>query len=686
MVTPLPTHKEAQLPLHLLQAIRNDAALLLVGSGMSVSLGYPTLKDLIEKIFETVQSALARTDPPNMEWVRSQLASTPDWVAEVIQSASPDKYSAAIRSTFTSPRSRSVSLNHLLTALLPFRGYLTTNYDSLVEDYLSVFSADDIPVFDYSEALKNYAEFTSTRRYVLKLHGCAKKDPERIVLTSRQYYELLNDQRYIRLLASLFSSFTTLCVGFSMRDKDFRSLLEERHHLYERRCPPLYAVIPEGETCPLELALLRDRYNVHLITVSRDNNFAELTALLYSLYCLVFGEDSSTISDKFLAAAANKVHEKHLVDLDAPEHEEDHIRAAKSLLSHFRDSLRPEAFIAFCMECGVRLSPAELNAFADRSLNGRISLRVRTEDSALTREKIAKWVAAELESVPVALAPRHFTAYHKELFHLYSRTLTYLLKHEECWKHIVGVQAEAVPRLNRICQFFKQEGRWSEWLDIAEAAAAFVKESDSVFKPLMQSMLWVYFWTRRFAKVKELLERFPDLDDGAGEHNYADRLRYMRPENLDALIRDIEAREKRDYFAKSMLGRSYARLSLRKEPKRPLLQKAVAHLREAMADASKSGDWIEKSVQSWYLAIVLSDLGEIIEAKHQLAEVRRLDESIMNRVPGIAWLALADYRIAASDSPQKPEHVSELRTKTIRMFKDLGTVDIESFIDKEYYY
>lgn len=686
MYSPLSTEKEAAIPLHLLDEIRSETALLFVGSGLSVAQGFPSWKMLVNKVFEKVQSIISEREDADNKWILDNFDIQPDWVAEAIHLVSPDKYNEAIREIFNKKSSNSVSVNHIICALLPFKGFLTTNYDSLIEDYLSVFCCETFPVFDYDESLRNYAEFSNAQRYVLKLHGDAKKDPERIILTSSDYYKLLQDQRYIRLLSSIFSRHTILCIGFSLRDRDFRHFTEERHNLYGGRCPPLYAIVPEDETCPLEISLMRNKYNIHLLKISRNNDFSELTSFLYSLYCLVFGEDSSSFRSSFIDAARNKIIESGIVDYVELTSEDERFLRAKRLLSHLKDPIRPEAFIAFCLESGVEISKAELISFSDRTLSGSVTLKRPISTDEESRRKLAKWISGELESIPVSHSPRHFTSYHKELFRRYSNTLSTLLCHKDCWEEIIGDSATAETKLIRISQFYKQEGRWNEWLQIAEAASKFLSSKDSIFKPLMQTMLAIYFWTRRYNQASKLLRTYPDLDDKKGEHSYLDRIRYMQPKHLKDLIIDIENRGKLDYFTRSLLGRSYAQLSLHEDDHDKFLNVARNHLEIALHEATESGDWIERSVQSWYLALVFADLGRTEEAKHQLSEVRRLDESIMNRVPGLAWLDLAEYRIAINDPKPNPYRIKELREKTIDSFKKLGTIEIEKFIDHEYYY
>jgi hypothetical protein len=686
-IKPLPTNKEAEIPLYLIEEIRKSSALLLVGSGLSVPLKYPSWEKLIEQIYNRIESSSSAKDAANEQWMLNNSSAQPDWVAEVITSASRNEFYNAIRDIFLANDCKEISINHILMALLSFKGYLTTNYDTLIEDYLSIFSFIRPDVYDYAESLENYARFKLLSRYVLKLHGCIRKNADRIILTASDYYRLLHDQRYIRLLASIFSESTILSIGFSLRDRDFRFFLEERYHLYGARCPPLYAVIPYDETCPLETALLRDKYNVHIIPISESDNYIELTSFLFSLYCIVHREDSSVIGNNFLDIAIFRVQDTGEYKVTPTVTEPVEIISAKAILSVFKDPIDVDVLIAVCFENGINLSSATCMAMADILPDKRVSLKkpisVITEDN---RRVVASWISSELESIPITESPRHLTSYHKSIFGKYANTISYLLKYKEGWEEILGNDAESPNKLTRICQFFKQEGMWKQWLEIANNAQSFIEDRSLLYKPLMQSVLWVYFWTRRYNDAQKLLERIPWLDEKKGEHNYTDRILYMRKDYTKELINKLSKKKDIDYFDISLLGRAYARLYLMEDKDKNHLIKAKEYLSKALEKATESGDWIEMSVQSWYLAIVLSDLGEINDARVHLSEVRRLDENIMSRVPGLAWLDLAEYRMSFNDSTISNFMRSELRKKVVASFNALGTVDIEQYIDNEYYY
>ena len=92
---------------------------------------------------------------------------------------------------------------------------------------------------------------------------------------------------------------------------------------------------------------------------------------------------------------------------------------------------------------------------------------------------------------------------------------------------------------------------------------------------------------------------------------------------------------------------------------------------------------IEIAVQNWYLALVLIDKGDLEKAKAHLAETKRLDENIMERKPGIAWLRVAEYRLALATNAS---NVQSSRRAAYNAMSKLGMKMIDAYLDKEYFF
>ncbi len=130
---------------------------------------------------------------------------------------------------------------HELITAMPFRGYLTTNYDNLLERvYVQVRNRQ----IDWacSDEVKRMATLVQKSPFLLKLHGDLSI-PESIVLAHRDYARLLSDQKYLGVLTDLLANYTFLMLGYSLSDLDILFCIDRlvqkdrsrRHYLLSQR-------------------------------------------------------------------------------------------------------------------------------------------------------------------------------------------------------------------------------------------------------------------------------------------------------------------------------------------------------------------------------------------------------------------------------------------------------------------
>lgn len=107
---------------------------------------------------------------------------------------------------------------------LPFRAFVTTNYDDLIETTVAAMSKQHLLSYRNTSADLKAASY-SKKRYVVHLHG-ATEVPELIVLSRSDYAPLDSMEEYSLYLRHLFRDFTVLFVGYSFRDPDISLFLE----------------------------------------------------------------------------------------------------------------------------------------------------------------------------------------------------------------------------------------------------------------------------------------------------------------------------------------------------------------------------------------------------------------------------------------------------------------------------
>jgi hypothetical protein len=82
-VPPLSALQESQIPVALIRQIRERNVHVLVGSGLSVPIGFPSWEKLIFLIYEKIQDHIW-SDNENREWLKNMFNKAPDWAAEVL--------------------------------------------------------------------------------------------------------------------------------------------------------------------------------------------------------------------------------------------------------------------------------------------------------------------------------------------------------------------------------------------------------------------------------------------------------------------------------------------------------------------------------------------------------------------------------------------------------------------------
>jgi len=130
---------------------------------------------------------------------------------------------------------------HELLSAVPFRGYVTTNYDNLLERaHVRVHNRQLRTVFP--ETMRGAFESPQRNRPLLKLHGDLDA-PASIVLGHRDYLRMIWTPEYTESMRALMANFTLLFVGYGLADLDVLLPLDQlthegvkcQHYLLSRR-------------------------------------------------------------------------------------------------------------------------------------------------------------------------------------------------------------------------------------------------------------------------------------------------------------------------------------------------------------------------------------------------------------------------------------------------------------------
>jgi hypothetical protein len=240
-------HYTDDIPPDLLSAIQDSRCVVLVGAGVSrrslskARVPLPGWVTLLEDLCEwSLQNAKLDARAANE---LKQLLERREFLMvaqELLERLGGEVIGSFISDVFD-PDSIVPARIHELIAAMPFRGYLTTNYDNLLERaYVHVRNRQ----IDWacSEEVKRMAMLIQKSSFLLKLHGDLST-PESIVLAHRDYARLLSDQKYLGVLTDLLSTYSVLMLGYSLSDLDLLFCIDRlvqkgrsrRHYLLSQR-------------------------------------------------------------------------------------------------------------------------------------------------------------------------------------------------------------------------------------------------------------------------------------------------------------------------------------------------------------------------------------------------------------------------------------------------------------------
>lgn len=256
-------------------ALREDAAAMFVGAGLSVAAGYVDWKNLLKEIADDLGLDISR---------ESDLVELAQF--HVNQRHGRDRLNQLLIDHFL--EKATLTPNHHLIASLPIRAVWTTNYDDLIERAFE-------KVNKRVDVKRHRNDFANNRRNpdvtVYKMHGDKSAPAEAIIVkedyeTYGKYRELFT----IALKGDLVTK-TFLFVGISFADPNVKYILAGVRHLLEENARHHYCLIkkPQVGECGADDYLckrfdhwLADLHRYKIIPVVLDS-YDEVTEILTEL-------------------------------------------------------------------------------------------------------------------------------------------------------------------------------------------------------------------------------------------------------------------------------------------------------------------------------------------------------------------------------------------------------------------
>jgi hypothetical protein len=271
------------LPKLVLDAYRANTLAICAGSGLSlgrdVQGDFPTWQQLPHRLLD----ACERLDVLDAERIQNKRdyfknrMHLEDMLAELgsLKTALGRDYQRALNDIFRPENAAPGSVHRALCGL-GVRAFLTTNYDSLIEE---VGETPRRQVYTWKESDLALNDLQSGRKVLFKIHGTAERH-DTVIMTEREYHEARSHLSYRTIFSYLLQSHTFLFLGYGMNDPlDLDLVLKWNADTFKSVARRHYALMKDPSDSD------RDRYErEYYVRVIPYSDHAQLPDILEELH------------------------------------------------------------------------------------------------------------------------------------------------------------------------------------------------------------------------------------------------------------------------------------------------------------------------------------------------------------------------------------------------------------------
>jgi signal transduction histidine kinase/ActR/RegA family two-component response regulator len=271
-----------KIPKELIDILAAKEAIGIVGAGCSVAAGFPSWRSLLGLLISECEEQVSGfSDAPELKRLLRDGRYT--IVADAcVKALRGSRYREFMQRVFR-PAQVKPTILHRQIFRLPLVGILTTNYDTLLEqEYVRVNKALSVAPVYTQKNVAQLARLASNRNFfIFKAHGHID-DPETIVLTQKDYQDLLHQNgAYRAALSALFATKSMVFFGYGLQDPDLNLLLGQQVSLFRGYGRRHFAFVPDPGRAESES--FAEHYNIEVIAYSSKNGHRELAALVEQL-------------------------------------------------------------------------------------------------------------------------------------------------------------------------------------------------------------------------------------------------------------------------------------------------------------------------------------------------------------------------------------------------------------------
>jgi hypothetical protein len=254
------------IPDTLREEVHGGRALLFAGAGLSALSGAPRWSELLEilvrkaKAEERLEEPLDRTLALARGSVEQKLA-LGQWLRETLKRQFEDTLREELARYDPSDLHREL-------VRLDWVGYVTTNFDTLIEDAYYEVRREPLEVVTWDDP-DRLSRLDELEAWIIKVHGSLDSSKS-VVLDQRSLDRLVEDEAASQTLRTIFQRRSCLFVGYGLGDTDVTNELRRLTEFFGRFAQPHYVLLPEGGSTVWGRHLL-ERYNTQSISYPLKN-------------------------------------------------------------------------------------------------------------------------------------------------------------------------------------------------------------------------------------------------------------------------------------------------------------------------------------------------------------------------------------------------------------------------------
>lgn len=208
------------------EVVSQGDSIILVGSGASVGIGYPTWGGLVELVYNGLVNDFDKNEKAKYFelWKQNDSAKYLDFFDFAAEKYGKERLVKIIERAFNKIKPTRSELYSIITNW-PINLYLTTNYDSQIKHYLDKKGITFIEKGNSDIDLRTIN--SSTKNSIYKIHGDFK-DPKRLILTAKDYKNVQESEEFKiwrEKINALLHMRNIILIGYSADDPDFKQQL-----------------------------------------------------------------------------------------------------------------------------------------------------------------------------------------------------------------------------------------------------------------------------------------------------------------------------------------------------------------------------------------------------------------------------------------------------------------------------